>query len=709
MNEHAPAPSDDPILDIRDLSIVFRTRERRVPAVSGFNCRIMPGETMGLVGESGCGKSTVALGIMGDLGRHGHVAGGRILFRGEDLAAMSEGALNRIRGRQIAMIYQEPTAALNPALTIGAQLTEVPRIHQHASRKEARARAIDIIHDVGLADPRRILAAYPHQLSGGQQQRIVIAMALIAHPALLILDEPTTALDVTVEAAIVALIRRLARKYETAMLFISHDLGLIREVCDRLTIMYSGEAVETGTAARVFAAMRHPYTQALFRAIPSPVAPRGAALHPIAGNAPEPGHRPTGCNFAPRCRHFRAGVCDVAPIPMAAVDDAASPHETRCIRWQEIDWDAPAPALPPRVSTASPRVILTADDLRKYYAAAPRAFGGKAGRVVRANETLTFAIHAGETLALVGESGCGKSTLAKVLLGIEQATSGRLSLLGRRVEKLPVERRPQDLVAALQMVFQNPIGTLNPSIGVGRQIMRALEVLGAGGDGAARRARMFELLDLVRLPREIAALRPDQLSGGQKQRVAIARAFAGKADLVVADEPVSALDVSVQAAIIDLLIALQRENGTALLFISHDLSILRYFADRIMVMYLGHVMEIGTVDDIFAPPYHPYTEALLSAIPVADPRVHKTRIVLDGEIPSATDPPPGCPFQTRCRWKHLVPDNLCDRVMPPVRDLGHGHQIKCHLADDILAGMKPVMTMDGVTTGDDSLGTHGNA
>ncbi len=679
-----------PILEIENLSISFFTRSREIPAVMDFSCRVMPGEAMGLVGESGCGKSTVALAVMRDLGRTGRITAGAMRFAGRDMLAMGERELRAIRGREIAMIYQEPMASLNPAMRVGAQLAEVPMLHEGMRRADAWAQARQIVADVRLPDPERILHAYPHQLSGGQQQRIVIAMALMSKPKLLILDEPTTALDVTVEAGIVDLVKDLGRKYGTAMLFISHNLGLVLDVCDRITVMYSGEAVETGAVAEVFDRMRHPYTQALFRAIPLPGADRTTRpLRAIPGNFPLPHLRPRGCYFGPRCDHSVAGLCDAAPVPM---NEVAPGHASRCLRVDAIDWTAePAGAagLPP-VPPGPP--VLSARGLRKQYALRGGGlFGGGSRGVVKANEEVDFTAREGETLAIVGESGCGKSTLAKVILGLETATAGEVRLGDLEIGSKPIGRRDTATVSDVQMVFQNPFDTLNPSMSVGRQIIRALEIFGQGRSDAERRERMLALLDLVKLPREFAERAPRQLSGGQKQRVGIARAFAGGARVVVADEPVSALDVSVQAAVTQLLIDIQRENRTTLLFISHDLGVVRYLSDRVMVMYLGHVVEVGTTDQVFRPPYHPYTEALLSAVPIADTRVERERIVLTGDIPSATNPPPGCPFQTRCRWKSEVPGGLCETVLPPMRDLAGGHRIKCHLSDARLARMQPVI------------------
>ena len=683
-----------PILEIENLFISFFTRAGEIPAVMDFSCTVMPGEAMGIVGESGCGKSTVALGIMRDLSNVGKITGGRIKFQGRDMGEMSEEELRAVRGSKIAMIYQEPMASLNPAMKIGRQLMEVPLIHEKVTQEEAWSRSLEMIEAVRLPDPERIMRSYPHQLSGGQQQRIVIAMALLSKPALLLLDEPTTALDVTVEAGIVQLVKDLGRKLGTSMVFISHNLGLILETCDRITVMYSGEAVETGKVHDVFDRMRHPYTQGLFRSIPLPGADKNSRpLIAIPGQLPLPHERPRGCNFGPRCQHFVAGLCDAGEIPMIAVDDL---HESRCVRFKEIDWaKLPAGARTSKEPVTPGDPVLRIDDLKKYYrVAANEIFGSGQGRVVKANETISFEAREAETVAIVGESGCGKSTLAKVLLGLETATDGKVTLGNKEIQAVPIEKRDVDTVSSIQMVFQNPFDTLNPSHSVGSQIMRTLEKFGIGSSVAERRERMLALLDLVKLPRAFARRMPRQLSGGQKQRIGVARAFAGRARVVVADEPVSALDVSVQAAVTELLMDIQRESKTTMLFISHDLSVVRYLADRVVVMYLGYIIEQGTTDQIFAPPYHPYTEALLSAIPIADTSVRKKHIVLEGDIPSAMNPPSGCPFQTRCRYKHLVPGGLCEREVPVFKDLGEGHRSLCWLGDDVLAQMEPVITFD---------------
>ena len=684
---------DGPILEIDKLSISFFTRLREIPAVMDFSVIVQPGEAVGLVGESGCGKSTVALGVMQDLGVNGRVVGGQIKFKGQDLSMMSAEELRDIRGNEIAMIYQEPMASLNPAMKIGKQLIEVPIIHEGVSEQEALRRAEEVLIDVKLPDPDRILKSYPHQLSGGQQQRIVIAMALMSKPSLLILDEPTTALDVTVEAAVVDLVKDLGKKYGTSMLFISHNLGLILETCDRICVMYSGEAVETGSISDVFDKMQHPYTQALFRSIPLPGADKNSRpLIAIPGNFPLPHERPAGCNFGPRCNYFKEGSCNSQSVPMNKIEGFER-HYSRCLRINEIDWDAPISSSSQQDKVPPGEVVLKIDNLKKYYEVAANALFGSSGtyKTVKANETLSFEARESETLAIVGESGCGKSTFAKVLMGLETATDGSILLDNANIGSTPIEARETQTVADIQMVFQNPFDTLNPSMTVGRQIVRALEVFKYGQTDETRHDRMLELLDLVKLPRAFAMRMPRQLSGGQKQRVGIARAFAGGARIVVADEPVSALDVSVQAAVTDLLMEIQRKEKTTLLFISHDLSIVRYLSDRVMVMYLGHVVELGTTDQVFSPPYHPYTEALLSAVPIADTSIKKEHIVLEGDIPSAMNPPSGCPFQTRCRWKKDVLGSKCETEIPPINTLSNGHQIKCHLEKSKLEEMEPVI------------------
>lgn len=682
------------VLDIKGLNISYYTRAGEIPAVIDFDLSLKKGEAVGLVGESGCGKSTVAMAIMRYMGRNGAIVGGSVRFKGRDMADMSDDELRQIRGSSIAMIYQEPMAALNPTMTIGGQLSEVPLFHEPGiSQAEARSRVIDMLGEVKLPEPEVVCDSYPHQISGGQQQRVVIAMALLGNPDLLLLDEPTTALDVTVEAGIVELIADISSRFGTSMLYISHNLGLVLQTCDRVCVMYSGEVAEEGTIHQVFDAPRHPYTCGLFGCIPTPGRDKNSSpLVAIPGQLPLPHQRPTGCNFGPRCDHFDASKCGQGAIPVRSVQGEEG-HRVRCNRFDEIDASVEAASSDTELEQADlGEVVLSVDDLRKYYPVFDRSvvamLSGKTVRYVKANEAISFLARKGETVAIVGESGCGKSTFAKVLMGLEQATEGKLTFNGEEIAETPTHKRSPQQLGSVQMVFQNPNDTLNPSITVGGQIGRVIRKFGVESDRLKVRDRVFQLLDLVKLPRDFFYRRPRQLSGGQKQRVGIARAFAGNPKLVVADEPVSALDVSVSAAVTDLLMDIQREFGTTLLFISHDLGVVRYLADRIVVMYLGQIMEQGDTEQVFAPPYHPYTEALLSAVPIADTSVDQSRIVLEGSLPSPLDPPKGCPFSTRCPRKL---GSICDDQPPPVREPASGQQIRCHIPIEDLLDVPPVI------------------
>jgi peptide/nickel transport system ATP-binding protein len=677
-----------PVLELDRARISYFTRAGEINVVPEISFRLAQGEALGLVGESGCGKSTVAFAIMNYLGGSGRLTGGRILFEGHDMNRMSAAELRAVRGSKMAMVYQDPMSSLNPVMTVGRQLMEVPIIHRHAKDAEARARALDMLAEVNLPDPESVFDRYPHQLSGGQQQRVVIAMALMAEPSLLVMDEPTTGLDVTVEAAVLDLVARLRAKHNSAIVFISHNLGTVVRICDRIGVMYSGELVEEGPIGLVFRNPRHPYTRGLLDCIPVLGSDkRSSPLVPIEGQVPPALHRPPGCVFAPRCQYAVPERCTVARIPTAEIPREPG-HDVQCIRAAELPaYRRPHAETHTIAETDRGEDMLAIVGLKKTYRQSGGMFDRRGGYDVRALNDVSLEAKRGTTLAIVGESGCGKSTLAKVLTGLEKATDGEVRLLDAEIGGIAVENRKTEIKRQLQMVFQNPDGTLNPSHSIGYAVARALRRL-KGLDTRESRQQARALMETVKLPADFVQRKPRQLSGGQKQRVAIARALAGDPDLVVADEPVSALDVSVQAAIINLLIEIQRQREATLVFISHDLSVVRYLADRVAVMYLGKIVEFGSVEEVFTPPYHPYTEALLSAVPIPDPDVNQTRVILEGSIPSVTNLPPGCPFATRCPRKIGA---ICDTTPPPDQIEPGGHRIACHIPLAELAAFDPVV------------------
>jgi peptide/nickel transport system ATP-binding protein len=652
------------VLDNVTIDHVGRRGTQRI--VTELSLRIGAGEALALVGESGCGKSTVALAAMRYLPRGMRLTAGRILVDGRDLATASEAELTALRGNRVAMVYQDPMSSLNPVMTIGRQLAEVPLLHGERDAAAARARAIDMLREVRLPDAEAMMERYPHQLSGGQQQRVVIAMALMARPALLIMDEPTTGLDVTIEAAILELVRDLRAKLGAAILFISHNLGTVARVCERMAVLYAGRIVETGGTRDVFARPAHPYTRGLLAALPRlrQDGPR-TRLQPIEGTLAAGDRARPGCAFAPRCGFAVERLCATGAIPLAPIG-GDSDHAARCTRLGEIDALAPAPTLAGASPPADAPVLLAVRGLTKRYELG--------ARTVRALTDVDLELRRGSTLAIVGESGCGKSTLARVLSGLVAASGGEARLAEIDIAQLTVDARPVELRRRVQMVFQNPDSTLNPSHSIGYALLRPLMKL----RGLSRRAAQAEiggLLETVRLSPDIAARKPHELSGGQRQRVAIARALAGAPDLVIADEPVSALDVSVQAAILNLLEDLRTRAAISLALISHDLALVRHMADWVAVMYLGRVVEYGPVAQVFAPPFHPYTSALLAVAPSPDPDQGPPGTILEGAMPSASEEITGCVFASRCPQRM---DGLCERVAPPVRRFG-SHVIACHL------------------------------
>ncbi|MCC7045969.1 MAG: ABC transporter ATP-binding protein [Alphaproteobacteria bacterium] len=688
------------VLNIVDLDIRYAGVDADVLAVAGVDLTVAAGETVGLVGESGCGKSSVAMAVMRHLGRYGRIARGTVRFRGADLAGLSDDALRHLRGNRIAMVYQDPATALNPTKRVGEQLLEVLRHHGDVPPAAAMERVTSMLTSVRLPDPDLILRRYPYQLSGGQQQRVVIAMAFLTNPDLLLLDEPTTALDVTVEREIVELLAEMQRAHRTAALFISHNLGLVRRICERMAVMYAGQIVEEGPVESLFASPRHPYTRGLLACLPSLDAGKHSRrLYAIRGRVTQLVAAPQSCSFQSRCDHGRRGLCDGSNPPLEPAEPG-SPHRVRCFRHREIPAapiDMPVASDPGSFRAAS-TTVLSVDGVTKHYDLPD-------GRYVAANRDVTFDLAAGETLAVVGESGSGKSTLGRIVIGLDVATQGKVMLHGKDVGRVPTRRRARDQVRAVQMIFQNPDSTLNPAWTVGRILARALAVLGGHATREDRMEALNRLLRQVRLPAAIVNMIPAQLSGGQKQRVAIARAFAGSPAIVVADEPTSALDTSIKTAVLELLLQAQQANGTALIFISHDLAVVRYAADRVIVMHAGEIVEIGPTDAVFAPPYHPYTEVLLSAIPVADATIAQRHLPVKGEPPSLVGEPRGCAFASRC--PHKLVGNRCDNDKPPLRNVAPGHAIRCHISVDDLRQIPPVFSRLKISEPDNRHASNG--
>jgi len=695
MDSHKPQM---PVLEVRNLAISYETRTGDVPAVRDVSFGIERGEAHSIVGESGCGKSTIAFGIVNFLGRNGRIVDGSILFQGQELVGRSEEDLRRIRGDQIAMVYQDPMQALNPSMRIGDQLSEVLTVHRNMAKKDAEIRCVEMLERVHMPDPANVMRRYPHQLSGGQQQRVVVAMALLNGPALLIMDEPTTALDVTVEAAVLDLIAGLQKDFDTAIMYISHNLGVVARVSTKVAVMYAGELVERASVADVYLKPYHPYTQGLMRCVPRLGQDKGDSfLYPIPGKVPSPANLPPGCIFEPRCDYARE-QCRAQKPELRLI---GSSHWTRCHFAEEISelgWTPPEETmagLAAREEQAEePETLLRVENARTYYRAPSRRLIGGEKQYVKAVDGVSIEAKKGRTLGIVGESGCGKSTLVKTIIGMEKPTAGEFEFMGVDISA-PVSKRDLALIQELQMVFQNPDSTLNPSFAAGTQIARPLKRFGTVPPSEVR-DEVIRLLGIMRLGKRYYDRLPRQLSGGEKQRVGIARAIAGRPELLLCDEPVSALDVSVQAAVLNLLLEIQNELGTTMIFIAHDLGVVRFFCDTIAVMYLGQIAEIGPADAIYAPPYHPYTEALLSAVPIPDPSVKQKHIRLSGSVPSALNPPDGCRFHTRCpRRAQMLPDGgrICETEIPPWQGMGDDHRIACHIPLETLRQMEAVVTI----------------
>jgi peptide/nickel transport system ATP-binding protein len=665
---------DERLLEIRNLKTYFDTEAGVVKAVDGVSFHITRGETLAVVGESGSGKSVMSLSIM-QLAQPGRFAGGQILLQGEDLLKKTEREMRRIRGNDVSMIFQEPMTSLNPVFTIGDQIAETISLHQRQSRSRAMRLAIEMLELVGIPEPARRATTYPHQMSGGMRQRAMIAMALSCGPKLLIADEPTTALDVTIQAQILDLMRKLQNDIGMSILFITHDLGVVAEVADRVVVMYAGQAVEEASVEAVFARPRMPYTIGLLESVPrvDRVATRQERLRGIPGNVPDSLALPQGCPFHPRCR-FAVAACR---LERPQLEDTGGGHMSRCLRWNDLGPQAEriAPivargAVSARRSAEPTRLLVEVKNLRAYFPIR----GGVFSRVVanvKAVQDISFSVAEGEVLGLVGESGSGKTTAGRVIVGLIAPTSGEVLFEGADVTAA-TRTRQRELKKEMQIIFQDPFASLDPRMTVGQTIGEALDIHRLAR-GKAKRERVAGLLERVGMSPDHMRRYPHEFSGGQRQRIGIARALAVQPKFIVADEPVSALDVSIQAQVVNLLQDLKDELGLTLLFIAHDLGVVEYLSDRVVVMYLGKIMEIAPAKQLYGNPVHPYTEALLSGVPIPDPTIRRKRILLQGDIPSPINPPSGCVFRTRCPI--AVPD--CARVVPPLEEVAPGHLKAC--------------------------------
>ena len=686
-SEHQSVNHGDAVLSIEDLTVAYQVDGRWLDAVRDFCLHLESGCTYGLVGESGSGKSTVALTIMRYLGAAGKVRQGRIIFDGRDLLALDESTLRDVWGVHLTMVPQDPLSSLNPSIQVGEQLAEPLRHHMGLSGGAVKQRVLELLTMVRVPDPERVARSYPHQISGGMQQRVMIAMALSTEPKLLVLDEPTTALDVTTQATILDLLKDLIRERQTAALYVTHNLGVVARICDRVAVLYAGELVEDGPTSDLFKRPIHPYTQGLLDSVPRLGDNKSRRqLQAIPGRIPSLRERPDGCAFAPRCT-LAIDICQERP----GLELSNDGRLIRCHRWSEItsgQISLLAPGTeeerlaPHKSDIDRDTAVLELEDLQVYFAmrrSLSEIVKRKPVEHVKAVDGVELTIPPGKTLGLVGESGSGKTSLARAVIGLEKATGGEMRLLEKQLPS-GLAKRDLAMMSQLQIVFQNPEEALNPYMTVGETLRRPLMTLRKMSREEAD-AMVPRLLADVRLPAGYAQRRPSQLSGGEKQRVAIARAFAANPKLLLSDEPVSALDVSVQASILNLLNTLQVEHGTGNLFISHDLAVVGYLADEIAVIYAGHLMEVSAAEALFEPPHHPYTEALLSAIPLIDPDVEQSPIRLEGDVPNQIDMPAGCPFHPRCP-RYL--GDICATERPPWLDTGDGKRVFCHIPLDQL-------------------------
>ena len=706
------------LLEIEDLHTEIRLRSATVHALEGVSLSVEAGECLGIVGESGCGKTMTALSIMQLLPPGGHITGGSITLSGQDISALNDDGMRHVRGNEVGMIFQDPMTSLNPTMTVGDQIAETVLLHRGADHKTALARAIEVLGLVGMPRPAERVSNYPHQLSGGMRQRVVIAMALACEPKLLIADEPTTALDVTIQKQILELIDDLRHRLGMAVILVTHDLGVIAGRADRVAVMYAGRIVEITSTERLFSNPRHPYTEALFEALPEKAADESVGikrLYNIPGQPPDLTAPPTGCKFAPRCRYAQDKCKEIEP----SLTEGAVSHEFRCffpVGSPEEVRDAKTPfasvaedqpvvapagngALVAAVGAGTASALtplLRVDHLVKNFTVTAGAVMQRKIGAVSAVADVSFAVPAGSTFGLVGESGCGKTTIGRLIVGLEKPSAGSIVLNGKNLAKMSTRERRHNS-RMVQLMFQDSYASMDPRMRVAT-ILREPMVIQRDGSRSQQQKRISAILDEVGLPAAAAERYPHEFSGGQRQRLGLARALILRPSMIVADEPVSALDVSIQAQILNLMRDLQREHGLTYLFISHDLSVVRYMASVIGVMYLGKLVEVGPASDVYFRPVHPYTKGLIDTVPVADPSLERAKEHqgVQGELPSAVAPPSGCRFRTRCPFAQ----ELCAREEPPLRPFtAFGHMAACHFPlREPDAGVADAVTATGTGT-----------
>jgi peptide/nickel transport system ATP-binding protein len=671
-----------PLLEINDLRTEIRLKQAVVHAVEGVSLRVEAGETLGIVGESGCGKTMTALSIMKLLPTGGSITGGSVKLDGTEISTLSEDDMRRVRGNEIGMIFQDPLTSLNPTMTVGKQIAEAVKLHRGANNEQALDRAAEVLNLVGLPQAKERIGEYPHQFSGGMRQRVMIAMALACEPKLLIADEPTTALDVTIQKQILELIDDLRHRLRMSVILVTHDLGVIAGRADRVAVMYAGKVAETTDTGTLFANPRHPYTEALFQSLPDKAAETKERLYSIPGIPPDLTRPPKACRFGARCRYV-TDKCreedpplggEVATHQFACFHPVGSAEFSRSVRPAVEHVGPRQPEFGSADGAAAP-VLLSVEHLVKDFPVTRGAVLQRRVGAVSAVADVNFAIRSGQTMGLVGESGCGKTTIGRLVVGLEKPTSGAINFQDKNLAKSSgreYRRERQDI----QLMFQDAYASLDPRMRAGAVLQEPLTVQRIGSR-RERNQRVAEMLDHVGLPRTATERYPHEFSGGQRQRLGFARALMLNPKLIVADEPVSALDVSIQAQILNMMSDLQRELGLTYLFISHDLAVVRYVSSQIGVMYLGKLVEIGPADEVYLRPAHPYTRGLLDSAPVADPEAEQAKVKagISGELPSAIHPPSGCRFRTRCP----LAEDICAEVEPPLRPFpGSGHLAACH-------------------------------